>query len=137
MDTIIPFGVENIRNGVDRPTIKPNAWVADISDKKPVIELGWDQPQYVREINLVFDTDTDHPMESVLMTHPETVMPFCVRNYYIEDDQGRIVYQKKDNFQTINKIVFDEPVVTQKLHLIMEHPSAQIAASIFSIRCYS
>lgn len=135
--TIISFEVENVRNGADRPTIKPNAWVADIADKKPAIKLSWEQPHPISEINLVLDTDTDHPMESVLMTHPERVMPFCVRNYYIEDGEGNVVYQKRNNFQTINNIVFDEPIVTKELRVIMEHPSDEVAASIFSIRCYA
>jgi hypothetical protein len=76
-------------------------------------------------------------MESVLMTHPETVMPFCVRNYHIEDEQGRMVYQKKDNYHTRNEILFESPVETKKLKVILEHPSGDVPASLFSLRCYS
>ncbi|MCH5719509.1 FAD-dependent oxidoreductase [Niabella hibiscisoli] len=137
LDTVIPFKAAYVSNGINRPTIQPNAWVADFSDTKPAIQLAWEQPQPIKKMQLVFDTDTDHPMESVLMTHPETVMPFCVRNYYIEDDKGNRVYQKSDNFHTINNIIFNEPVITEKLKLVVEHPSKQVAASIFSIRCYS
>lgn len=131
------FEAENIRNGTNRPTTQPNAWVADPEDQAPAVELHWSQEQSVKQIHLVFDTDSDHPMESVLMTHPETVMPFCVRDYHIEDDQGNKIYQKSDNFQTINEILLEEPVVTKKLKVVMAHPAGQVAASVFSIRCYS
>lgn len=137
LDAAFSFDAENIRNGVNRPTIQPNAWVADMADPEPVIQLGWEQPQSIKKIDLVFDTDTDHPMESVLMTHPETVMPFCVRNYYIEDDKGNRIYEKQGNFKTVNEIVLDEPVTTTKLKVVLEHPSKQVAASVFSIRCYA
>ena len=90
------FGSENIRNGVSRPTLKPNAWVADWNDPDPRLQLQWKVEKEIREIILKFDTDFDHPMESVLMTHPESVMPFCVRNYIIYDEQQQVVFQKKD-----------------------------------------
>lgn len=130
------FDVDNVRNGIDRPVSGPNAWVADPADGTPKVTLSWPGPQSINRIQLVFDTDTDHPMESVLMTHPERVMPFCVRRYRIEDAAGKIVYQKEDNYQTRNTIVFDRPVITDKLTVYVEHPSENIPASLFAIRCY-
>ncbi|MGC4232322.1 MAG: FAD-dependent oxidoreductase [Niabella sp.] len=135
--TVHAFEAENIRNGTDRPTIQPNAWVADWDDEAPAVELTWEQKQAIRKVVLVFDTDFDHPMESVLMTHPETVMPFCVRNYYIEDENGIVVYKKEDNYQTKNEIIFVDPLQTRKLKIIMEHPNTDVPASLFAIRCYT
>jgi len=34
----------------------------------------------INRIILNFDTDFDHPMESVQMGHPENRVPFCVKN---------------------------------------------------------
>jgi hypothetical protein len=73
------FGAANLANGFARPTNQPNAWVADFSHEQPVVRLAWREPQTIARIELCFDTDFDHPMESVLMGHPERVMPFCVR----------------------------------------------------------
>lgn len=131
------FTEDHVKNGIDRPTIQPNAWVAELTDAAPTIELSWNEVKSIDRIDLVFDTDTDHPMESVLMTHPETVMPFCVRNYHVEDEHGNVVYLKKDNYQTRNEIRFESPVETKKLKVILEHPSANVPASLFSLRCYS
>ena len=130
------FGAENIRNGIARPTTQPNAWVADPGDKNPTLSISWSQPRSVREIILKFDTDYDHPMETVLMGHPENVMPFCIRNYTICNDRGDVIYQQRENYQTINKITFDVPLITNTLTLTVEHPSRDTPAAIFEILCY-
>ena len=130
------FGGGNVRNGIDRPVLRPNAWVADPQDTNPQVTLQWDAPQSINRIDLVFDTDTDHALESVLMTHPERVIPFCVRNYRIEDGSGTIVYRKTDNYQTRNVIAFKESLTTDRLTLHVEHPSGNVPASLFAVRCY-
>jgi hypothetical protein len=131
------FGKENLKTGVYRPTTAPNAWVATFEDKNPQLKISWDKPEKISKVDLLFDTDFDHPMESVLMGHPEDVMPFCVRNYEIKDDKGKIVYAKKGNYQTKNTINFQEPLTTNELTVVLEHPSENVPAALFSIRCYS
>ncbi|MBK1440112.1 FAD-dependent oxidoreductase [Parapedobacter sp. ISTM3] len=135
-DPQLAFEPDNIRNGVDRPVTGPNAWVADPKDADPYVSLEWDTPETISRIVLVFDTDADHAMESVLMTHPERVMPFCVRNYRIADAAGNVIYQKTNNYQTRNIIVLDEPVTTDKLMIHVGHPSDDVPAALFAIRCY-
>ena len=130
------FNVENIRNGVDRPTHQPNAWVADWKDANPQLTISWNKPQSIKQIDLFFDADYDHPMESVLMHHPESVMPFCVRSYRIKDATGNVIASKKDNYTTHNRIQLEQELVTDKLFIEVEHPSAEVPAAIFAVRCY-
>jgi hypothetical protein len=130
------FEAVNVRNGVDRPTTQPNAWVADWKDQQPALTLAWEQPQQVNHIDLFFDTDYDHPMESVLMSHPESVMPFVIRNYVVKDEAGNIIAEKKNNYQTYNRITLAKPVSTKKLVIEVEHPSADVPAAVFGVRCY-
>jgi len=130
------FGVENLVNGTDRPVTQPNAWVADWSDAKPKLKIEWNKPTEINRIELVFDTDHDHPMESVLMGHPETVMSFCVYNYKVYDDKKNLVFSRSDNYQSRNVIKLDKPVITTSLTLHVEHPSADVPVAIFAIRCY-
>lgn len=136
-EPVLVFDAENVRNGVDRPVDGPNAWVADPNDRYPYITLVWDVPKTIGRMELVFDTDSDHAMESVLMTHPERVMPFCIRNYRIEDGSGTIVYRKTDNYQTRNVITFERPLLTDRLTIYVDHPSENVPAALFAIRCYS
>jgi hypothetical protein len=78
---IRPFGPENLRNGTNRPVSGPNAWVAAPGDNDPTVTLAWPEKKRIGRVEMTFDTDWDHPMETVLMTHPESVMPFCVNEY--------------------------------------------------------
>lgn len=130
------FQAANIRNGVDRPTTQPNAWVADWNDAQPQLSISWEEAKTIREIDLFFDTDYDHPMESVLMSHPEAVMPFCVRKYRIKDEAGNVLAEEKDNYQTYNKVKLAQPVTTGKLVIEVEHPSQDVPAAVFAVRCY-
>jgi hypothetical protein len=133
---IAAFSAQNVLNGVARPTSHPNAWVAAFKDPQPTLVLEWPAAQTICQVELTFDADYDHPMETVLMTHPENVMPFCIRNYRLLDDTGQVVFEKKDNYYTRNSITFSKPVTTRKLILQAEAPSEQVPATVFEIRCY-
>jgi FAD dependent oxidoreductase len=129
------FDADNVQNGVARPTTHPNAWVADPADPSPRLSLCWSAPRIIRRIELSFDTDFDHPMESVLMGHPEREIPFCVKRYRITADRGRVLYECPDNHQTRNVIVLPEPVSTAAIHIdILETRAAP--AAVFEVRCY-
>ena len=131
------FEKSNLWNGIDRPVTQPNAWVADSKDPSPTLNFEWTEVKKIKQIDLWFDADYDHPMESVLMGHPENVMPFCVRSYVIKDHLGKVIFQKYDNYQTHNRIVFDKAIDTKKLIIEVEHPSKLVPAAIFAVRCYS
>jgi hypothetical protein len=85
---------------------------------------------------IAFDTDYDHPMESTLLGHPEHVMPFCVRNYRLTDGDGRLLYEKTGNYQSINAVRFAEPVVVKELVLWVEHPAECVPAAVLSVQCF-
>jgi len=130
------FQATNIRNGVDRPTTQPNAWVADWNDAQPQLTISWNEAKTISEIDLFFDTDYDHPMESVLMSHPESTMPFCVQKYKIKDEAGNVLAEQTNNYQTYNKVKLAKPVTTGKLVIEVEHPSENVPAAVFAVRCY-
>jgi hypothetical protein len=132
-----PFSKENIRNGIFRPTTQPNAWVASLEDLNPAINLQWSQKQEISEVQIYFDTDFDHPMESTLMGHPESEIPFCAKSFKIKDDAGSVIYHQRENHQTIQKIQFPSPIRTQKLTFEFEKRVDSVPLSVFGIRCYS
>jgi hypothetical protein len=128
------FGPANVTNGVARPTSGPNAWVADPSDPAPALTLRWDSPQTIGRVELGFDTDFDHAMESVLMGHPERAMPFCVRRYRLEAN-GATLAEVADNHQTRGVIRLPRPITTDELTVrVLETHGAP--AAIFELRCY-
>jgi hypothetical protein len=129
------FGAENILNGVARPTTQPNAWVADPADAHPRLSLCWGGPRRIGRIEISFDTDFDHPMESVLMGHPEREIPFCVKRYRIVTDAGRVLFESSGNHQTRNVIVLPEAVTAAAIHMeILE--TRGTPAAVFEMRCY-
>jgi hypothetical protein len=133
---LISFGVANLTNGKQRPTRQPNAWVAALDDPQPKLTLRWKSPQTISRIELAFDPDFDHAMESVLMGHPERVTPFCVRRYTVRDTAGRVLAQCTENHQARNIIRLAEPVQTDQLTLELMAPSAYVPVALFEIRCY-
>jgi hypothetical protein len=85
------YGAASAANGLGRPTTAPNAWAAAWDDPEPAICLRWPSPQVVARVELTFDADLDHAMESVLMMHPESRMPYCVRNVRVRGFAGQLL----------------------------------------------
>jgi len=127
------FGVENLSTGYTRPTATPNAWVASPDIAQPQVKLSWPKPVTITSLILYFDTDFDHPMESVQMGHPENVMPFCVQNYRIMTDTGKLIFEKKGNPQSVNRIVLHDPETVSGLCIELEHPSIDVPAALFYV----
>lgn len=130
------FGAANLTNGMARPTRQPNAWVASFEDAAPWVRLSWPKPRSIKRIELVFDTDFDHPMESVLMGHPENEMPFCVPEFSVSDDTGRVLGESRDNHQSRRTICLETPVRTASLRIALAGRGNGIPAALFEVRCY-
>ncbi len=130
------FRPESVQSGPSRPVSQPNAWVAAKQDPAPALTLTWPSPVFLRRVELTFDSDFDHAMESVQWGHPERAMPFCVKHYRLRDDQGRIVHEEPANHQTRNVIRFSEPVSTASLTVECVESHGDVPAAIFSIRCF-
>lgn len=131
--SLICFSKENLVNGYTRPYIGSNAWVADFNDTHSSIILTWDKTQKIHSVTLFFDTDFDHPMESSQMGHPEDIIPFCVRSYKIKDDNENLLYEEKDNHQTINNWKPGNELNTKKLHFEFDQSVTNVPTSLFEI----
>jgi len=130
------FSPVNVTNGLARPTHQANVWVADFADPAPTLMLEWSQPQTLTRIELMFDPDYDHPLESVLMGHPERRMPFCVERYRVLDEHGHLLAQCDDNHQARKVITLAQPVSTRSLRIELTAPAANVPAALFEVRCY-
>jgi len=130
------FAPANVVNGISRPTCQPNAWTADFADPRPSLTLRWPEPQRIARLELGFDTDFDHPMESVLMGHPERAMPFCVKHYRIIDGNGQVVTEVADNHQTRNTVRWPQPLLTDCLTIECLESHGPVPAALFEVRAY-
>lgn len=122
-----------LTNGFHRPWLRTNAWIADPSDPTPTLTLSWAEPVMIREIDLHFDTDFDHAMETAQFGHPEDVMPHCVRAYFIRSGHNTVLHQVADNHQTINRVRLDAPVSSDRLVIELAHPGPDTPAALFGL----
>jgi hypothetical protein len=128
------FGPEMVVNGFARPWCGVNGWAPDPTDATPKLHLRWDTPRRMSELGITFDTDFDHPMESVLLTHPEHVMPGCITAFRVRTDEGRTLAEVNENHQTRWHITLDEPILTQGITIeVLAHGPA--VPAIFEIFC--
>lgn len=129
------FGVDNLKTGFVRPTHSANAWVADPADPAPSLTLTWDRLRDLRRIEVWFDPDYDHAMETVLWGHPESVVPFMVKSFSVFADDGQLVARVDDNHDTRRVLEFSSPVTTRQLQVVV-HATHGAPAAIFDVRCY-
>ena len=127
------YSEENVTNGFVRPYLGTNSWAANLDDAQPKITFEWESEKEINSIKLFFDTDYDHAMESSLMGHPESVMPFCARSYKISDQNGTVVYETKANHQTINTIVLPDSIKTKTIAIEFGPSNSEIPVSLFEI----
>ena len=130
------FGTENLINGFHRPVSQPNAWVAELDDKNPLLTISWNKPTSISKVEFVFDSDYDHPMENVIFVHPETAMPFCVQKVTITNCNDEVVGTISDNHQSRRSLTFQKPVITQHLKIRLSGSNANVPVSLIDVRCY-
>ncbi|MDQ8182576.1 FAD-dependent oxidoreductase [Pelagicoccus sp. SDUM812005] len=131
-----PYGVEELKRGYFRPVASSNAWVAERTDPDPTVTIVFEGKAKLESVDLYFDPDYDHPMESVQMGHAERVVPFMVRSFQLFDLEGKLLYSMKENRQAIAHIEFSQPVEVAGLRLSLEHPTERTPAALFGVRAY-
>lgn len=134
---ITVFGTENLTNGFHRPVSQPNAWVADLEDKNPLLTVSWNEPKQISRIEFVFDTDYDHPMENVIYVHPETVMPFCVDHVQVSSCNDEVIGTISGNHQSKRTMILENPVRTQHLKIRLSGSNSRVPVSLLEVRCYA
>jgi hypothetical protein len=76
-------------------------------------------------------------MESVLMGHPESTMPFCVKGYRVLDGDGKLLHECKENHHGMNLIVLPAAVTTRALKIEILEMNGACPAAMFAVRCYA
>jgi hypothetical protein len=130
------FGTDNLTNGFHRPISQPNAWVAQLGDPNPMLTVSWDTPTAISRIELVFDTDYDHPMENVIYVHPETVMPFCVSDVMVYNSENEELAVINGNHFSRRTITFEKPIHTQDLKIKLSGTHPHVPVALMEVRCY-
>ena len=129
------FDASQLINGIARPVNAVNGWVPAIDDRNPRLRFSWAEPQRIQSIQITFDTDYDHPMESVLLTHPEIAMPSCVRHFKVTDGEGTLLADVEEHHQSLWRLQLSEPRVTNAIEVEILDTWGGMPA-IYEVRCY-
>lgn len=127
------YSPQNTVNGITRPYLAPNAWVAQWGASEAELHFKLPEAQFINKLTLHFDADFDHALESSLMGHHENTMPFCVADYRILDGNNNEIVCRQSNYQSVNKIVFDKPLKTDTLIIVFKQKVGHVPISIFEI----
>jgi FAD dependent oxidoreductase len=130
------FSPENLRNGIQRPVSSTNAWVADYNNTNAQIKIVWSEVQSIKQVELFFDADDDHPLESVLLSNPETKMPFCADEVQVYNCNNELVGEISGNYLAHRTIRFDKPVTVTELKINISNSTSAAPVSLFEVRCY-
>lgn len=133
------FSSQNIMNNNVRPTADgySNVWQAEFNDERPELKISWAEKQNICMLHLFFDCDFDNALPSIFVTHPNDEIPFTVKEYKIYDGNKNLLYEKSDNYQAVNKVVFDEPIVTDELAIVLIKKNENIPVGLYKISAYS
>ena len=127
------FSTQNLVNGFTRPYLQPNTWTAGVNDDIPVLTFEWEKQQTIKSVTLFLDTDFDHPMESSQMGHPEDVMPFVVRDFSVFNEKNEMLFDVKNNHQTIVNLNFSIGRECNKLIFRFRKTEENVPVSVFQI----
>jgi hypothetical protein len=124
----------------DIPGKEVHQWTARMGQAGAWIELQWEQPATLREVQFTFDTgfqreltlsSSDGTMKGIIRgPQPETVRDYRVLA------AGKEIAQVKGNVQRLCRHKF-EPVTTDRLRLQVDATNGSDLARVFEIRCYA
>lgn len=132
------FSADNVLGGYQRSMSMPGAWVASPSDPSPAMHLEWPEPQRIGRLDLFFDPDYDHALESVLMVHPDQVSPYCVKAFRVLDDSGAELARVDEWHQARWTLRLDSAVQTRRITIeILSMHDANALPSLYQVRAYA
>jgi hypothetical protein len=101
----VVYGPAMVTNGHPRPTRSPNLWVSATSSFSAPewIELGWDRPSEIAEIQLLFDSSLHFHFWQSWQGYPVNAIPSIIRDYRIvaehEDGTTTVAVEVTGNYQ--------------------------------------
>lgn len=122
-----------------------NQWAAPLGPEGAWIELAWEKPQTMRQVQLVFDsgfireltlTANDSANATIIRAaQPETVKKYVLQ-YQAEDGQWKELASVDGNHQRLRRHDF-APVVAKRVRVQVKETNGDKLAKIFEVRCYA
>ena len=138
-----------VLNGFTRdiPHVQINHWAARTEEGGAWIELAWERPQKVREIQITFDSGFQRELTltsqysvnagTIRAAQPETVRDYEILYRPAASDQLAPLSLVKGNHQRINRHRFEQPFEAQSIRIHVSATNGDEFARIFEVRCYA
>jgi hypothetical protein len=127
------FSAQNVTTHPLRPTVLPNAWVADPEDSDPRLILSWPVPHKIEKVTLYLDPDWDHPLETVIKRHPYQIMPTLVQDFEVLHSNGEILAEMRGNRQARVTVSLREHEALRSLTLRFRQGKNGYPPAVFSL----
>lgn len=122
---------------------KTHQWRAEMSKGEAWIELRWDKPVRLGNIQLIFDTGLNRflrisPEDSVYNNQERGPQPETVSDYTVEaiSNNKNIVLAKVQNNYLRRVVHSFEPVEADAIRILVHKTHGDAHARIFEVRCY-
>lgn len=139
---------ENVINGLtrDMPGQFENQWAAKMGEGGVWLELTWDKPQKISQVQLTFDSgfqrlltlssSDSHSKSMVRAPQPETIKDYRIT--YMKPGKGEPVELLKvqGNHQRMNRHSF-ETIEVKSIRVHITATNGSDLASVFEVRCYA
>jgi hypothetical protein len=104
------------------------------------VELAWDQPQRIREVQITFDSGFQRELtlsgsDAATRGTIRAAQPETVRDYTVSAD-GNEIARVSGNHQRLRRHTF-EPVTTKSVRIHVTATNGDELARIFEVRCYA
>jgi hypothetical protein len=137
----------NVINGVTRdiPNRAINRWTTELTPNGPWLELSWNSPQRLQEIQLTFDTGfqreltltaSDGINQGIIRApQPETVRKYTLLYRKSADGPWTELRNVTGNYQRLNRHRFP-PIDAQAVRLHVHATNGDKLVRVFELRCY-
>ena len=137
------YAVDRVQGGFARPFGGPQLWssASMVEGREETVLLEWDENQEIGSVDLVFNDDVD--VDLVNLHHhrtPFAVIPEVVRDYRIEVETAsgwQTTVSVTDNRVRHRRHVFDAPVSTTRLRLVIGATNGSEWATVHGIRVFA
>ncbi|ULL13580.1 FAD-dependent oxidoreductase [Paenibacillus sp. H1-7] len=136
------FTADNVKDGYLRPYGQPHLWSSEPlrQGESATLELSWEQPVEVNEVQLVFNDDVN---EDLINLHhhrtPFEIIPELVRDYRLEalvDGEWTVLHEERANRKRKRTHRLSQAVHTSRIRLVVEATNGGRCAELVEARVY-
>jgi len=130
----------------DMPGSWSNRWGGLVDVDGAWLELAWDAPQTLREVQITFDTGfqreltltAQHPRQArqVRAPQPETVRDYTLEYQPENGADYEVLAEVTGNYQRLRRHRFDA-VSAARLRLRIHNTNGEAEARVYEVRCYA